>query len=815
MLETMDNIKINNNIKTPDNETLYKLKNNYYEDLSIENKLCSLLVNLLNAGDNFIANVDMLQNNTNKFGEKKPLLDSDYYNFILKNSEKILDIIEKHKNTPSFQLSYFGFETLKNKYLIKSGEYQENIDFLWMRIASFVKRDKWDELEKMYVNLKQGYYIHATPTLFNAGTINHQMASCFLLGTDDNIESIFQSVAECAKISKFAGGIGLHISNIRSNNSYIHGTNGTSNGIIPMLKVYNSTARYIDQGGGKRNGAFAIYLECWHSDIFEFLLLKKNVGLDEVRARDLFYALWVSDIFMECVEKDKDWYLMNPSDCPDLHNSWGKEFEKNYKNHIDNNNFVKKVSARHLWLEICKIQIETGTPYILYKDNCNKLSNQKNLGTISSSNLCCEIIQYSDFKEYAVCNLASIGLSKFLVENKNIEKIDRVFVLGKRNCSFCDLSKHFLKKFNINFEYTDVITDENKHLLKGTSFPNIYIQLKGETEMKFIGGFIDLWTNFLTYEFDYEHLSEITQELVVNLNDIIDKNMYPIEKCKISNMKNRPLGIGIQGLADVFMKLLIPYDSQKAREINMKIFETMYFSAIKKSVELAKIDKKPYDSFKGSDLSKGIFHFELYDDYDEWKKSYSFNYDWESLRKDVLKYGVKNSLFLAPMPTASTSQILNNTESFEPLTSNFYLRRTSDGEFYVMNRNMQEILKAIHKWNHDMQTRLIFDKGSLIQNETIPSFIKQIYRTVWEIPQKHCIEMAADRQRFIDQSQSMNIYLTNPSIDLLTKIHFYGWKKKLKTGSYYIRTRNMNSSQNFAMNIEDEQNMKECENCSS
>ena len=815
MLETMDNIKINNNIKTPDNETLYKLKNNYYEDLSIENKLCSLLVNLLNAGDNFIANVDMLQNNTNKFGEKKPLLDSDYYNFILNNSEKILDIIEKHKNTPSFQLSYFGFETLKNKYLIKSGEYQENIDFLWMRIASFVKRDKWDELEKMYVNLKQGYYIHATPTLFNAGTINHQMASCFLLGTDDNIESIFQSVAECAKISKFAGGIGLHISNIRSNNSYIHGTNGTSNGIIPMLKVYNSTARYIDQGGGKRNGAFAIYLECWHSDIFEFLLLKKNVGLDEVRARDLFYALWVSDIFMECVEKDKDWYLMNPSDCPDLHNSWGKEFEKNYKNHIDNNNFVKKVSARHLWLEICKIQIETGTPYILYKDNCNKLSNQKNLGTISSSNLCCEIIQYSDFKEYAVCNLASIGLSKFLVENKNIEKIDRVFVLGKRNCSFCDLSKHFLKKFNINFEYTDLITDENKHLLKGTSFPNIYIQLKGETEMKFIGGFIDLWTNFLTYEFDYEHLSEITQELVVNLNDIIDKNMYPIEKCKISNMKNRPLGIGIQGLADVFMKLLIPYDSQKAREINMKIFETMYFSAIKKSVELAKIDKKPYDSFKGSDLSKGIFHFELYDDYDEWKKSYSFNYDWESLRKDVLKYGVKNSLFLAPMPTASTSQILNNTESFEPLTSNFYLRRTSDGEFYVMNRNMQEILKAIHKWNHDMQTRLIFDKGSLIQNETIPSFIKQIYRTVWEIPQKHCIEMAADRQRFIDQSQSMNIYLTNPSIDLLTKIHFYGWKKKLKTGSYYIRTRNMNSSQNFAMNIEDEQNMKECENCSS
>lgn len=815
MLETMDNIKINNNIKTPDNETLYKLKNNYYEDLSIENKLCSLLVNLLNAGDNFIANVDMLQNNTNKFGEKKPLLDSDYYNFILKNSEKILDIIEKHKNTPSFQLSYFGFETLKNKYLIKSGEYQENIDFLWMRIASFVKRDKWDELEKMYVNLKQGYYIHATPTLFNAGTINHQVASCFLLGTDDNIESIFQSVAECAKISKFAGGIGLHISNIRSNNSYIHGTNGTSNGIIPMLKVYNSTARYIDQGGGKRNGAFAIYLECWHSDIFEFLLLKKNVGLDEVRARDLFYALWVSDIFMECVEKDKDWYLMNPSDCPDLHNSWGKEFEKNYKNHIDNNNFVKKVSARHLWLEICKIQIETGTPYILYKDNCNKLSNQKNLGTISSSNLCCEIIQYSDFKEYAVCNLASIGLSKFLVENKNIEKIDRVFVLGKRNCSFCDLSKHFLKKFNINFEYTDLITDENKHLLKGTSFPNIYIQLKGETEMKFIGGFIDLWTNFLTYEFDYEHLSEITQELVVNLNDIIDKNMYPIEKCKISNMKNRPLGIGIQGLADVFMKLLIPYDSQKAREINMKIFETMYFSAIKKSVELAKIDKKPYDSFKGSDLSKGIFHFELYDDYDEWKKSYSFNYDWESLRKDVLKYGVKNSLFLAPMPTASTSQILNNTESFEPLTSNFYLRRTSDGEFYVMNRNMQEILKAIHKWNHDMQTRLIFDKGSLIQNETIPSFIKQIYRTVWEIPQKHCIEMAADRQRFIDQSQSMNIYLTNPSIDLLTKIHFYGWKKKLKTGSYYIRTRNMNSSQNFAMNIEDEQNMKECENCSS
>lgn len=639
--------------------------------------------------------------------------------------------------------------------------------------------------------------------------------NCFLMGTEDSIEGIFESISDCAKISKFAGGIGLHIHDIRASKSFIQGTNGTSNGIIPMLRVYNNTARYIDQGGGKRNGAFAIYLECWHADIIDFLALKKNTGSEESRARDLFYALWINDRFMYCVEKNKDWFLFNPNDVPFLSNLHGDEFTKSYKELVRQKKYMTKIPARELWKEICKIQIETGTPYILFKDTCNRLSNQQNLGTIRSSNLCCEIIQYSDNKEYAVCNLASIALPKFLKPNPLMENIEKVYIYGKNNCVFCKLSKYFSTRHNIEMEYIEKqnFTQEDVEKIQSKTFPNIYVDLKTEKNV-FVGGFDNYWKTYLQPVFDYEKLGEVVQELVENLNNVIDKSMYPLDKCKNSNMKHRPMGIGVQGLADVFMESLLPYDCEEAKLVNKRIFETMYFNALKKSNEIAK-EQGHYESFKGSPLSMGKFHFDLYQDVESWKESTILHYDWENLRKDIVEFGTRNSLFIAPMPTASTSQILNNTESFEPLTSNFYVRRTSSGEFYVINRSLQKILKGIQLWDKDMHERLVFDKGSVMNNERIPKFLKEIYRTVWEIPQKHVIDMASDRQRFIDQSQSMNIYLTNPSIDVLTKIIFYGWKKQLKTGCYYVRTRALTSSQNFYLDASKENQYNSCENCSS
>lgn len=619
--------------------------------------------------------------------------------------------------------------------------------------------------------------------------------NCFLLGNDDSIRGIYKSIGDCALISKYAGGVGLHCHTIRSNGAYIYGTNGRSNGIIPMLKVYNDTARYVDQGGGKRNGSFAIYLECWHADIFDFLLLKKNVGSEETRARDLFYALWVSDFFMECVQNNSDWFLFDPSVAIDLNIRYGMDFKRLYQKYIIEEKYTKKIKARELWKEICRMQVETGTPYILYKDQCNKLSNQKNLGTIQSSNLCCEIIQYSDHNEYAVCNLASISLSKCLSPNPNIKKIESVEIITKEGCFLCDLAKYFLKENKIS--YTEIQS-------KVKSYPQIFIN------EECIGGFQELWKNYLCPIFNFKELGRITESIVENINEIIDKNMYPLEECKESNLRHRPMGIGVQGLADVFMKLLEPYDSKKSMELNRHIFETMYYYAIKKSIELAK-EKGSYSSYKNSPLSEGKFHFELY----EKKYPYPFLYNWEELRTELLKYGTRNSLFIALMPTASTSQILGNTESFEPLTSNFYLRRTLTGEYYVMNRILQNILKGLHLWDENMNQQLTLEKGSIQKIHRIPNYLKPIFRTVWEIPQKHCIDMASERQYFIDQSQSMNIYLNNPSIELLTKIHFYGWKKGLKTGSYYIRSRSLTKSQNFFLDAKKEQELQECENCSS
>lgn len=627
--------------------------------------------------------------------------------------------------------------------------------------------------------------------------------NCFLLGNEDSIKGIFESIGDCAQISKFAGGIGLHTHTIRSDGSYIYGTNGISNGIVPMLKVYNDTARYVDQGGGKRNGSIAVYLEPWHSDILQFLFMKRNIGAEETKARDLFYGLWIPDYFMECVQQDKDWYLFDPSEAPQLNMKYGKDFNKLYLQYVDEKRYAKCMKAREIWKEICRMQIETGTPYILYKDQCNKMSNQKNIGTIQSSNLCCEIIQYSDHKEYAVCNLASISLPNCCVTNPKAIMLrhQKVEIITKDKCVFCDLAQYYLSKEQIEFK-KKIGTDSEK-TIKDKTFPQIFIN------DEYIGGFQELWNQYLCPIFSFQLLGELVEGIVENLNQVIDRNKYPLDKCEISNKKHRPMGIGVQGLADVFMKMLEPYDSVKSRKLNEQIFETMYYHAMKKSIELAR-KHGSYSTFEGSPLSKGILHFDM-----NKKRGYEYMYDWNKIRNDVKEHGIRNSLLIALMPTASTSQILGNTESFEPLTSNFYTRRVLTGEYYVMNRILQDILYGIHLWDDDMHERLLFDKGSVQKNDRIPKFLKNIFRTVWEIPQKHCIEMASDRQRFVDQSQSMNIYLTNPSIDLLTKIHFYGWKKGLKTGSYYIRSRSISNSQNFCIDAQKEKEYQECENCSA
>lgn len=791
-------------------QLIYKLKTQIYESDSIEKELVSLLKENEFLDVNFLENVKILQNNHNRIGEKYPLLDENFYFFILENEKKILQLVQEvQSSTQLYDISYFGLETLKNKYLLKTHDgYKESIDNFFIRVSLYIWQSNLINFQKMYANLRQGLYLPATPTLFNAGCKMSQLASCFLMGNSDSIEGIFESVKETAKISKLSGGVGLHVHTIRGNGSYIYGTNGTSNGIIPMLKVYNDTARYVDQGGGKRNGSFAIYLEPWHSDILPFLSLKKNIGSDEVRARDLFYALWVPNLFMEKVKNNEDWYLMNPSVSLNLSKVHGVEFNKLYEKYVSEGKYVEKIKARELWVEICRMQIETGSPYILYKDNCNSLSNQKNLGTIQSSNLCCEIIQYSDDKEVAVCNLSSIALPKFLDKNVRKDSLRNVVLVTKENCFYCHLAKYFLEENQIEYQTYphDSATGENlMEKTSGTTYPQIF------SEGNSIGGFTELWKNYLQPVFNYDKLGQIVGDIVENLNEVIDRNMYPLEKCEKSNKRHRPMGIGVQGLADVYNQLLIPYDSEQAKQMNRDIFETMYFFALKRSCSLSKI-KGPYETFEGSPLSQGLFHFDLYGEKN--KYPYKMKYHWDSLRSEIRQHGVRNSLLIALMPTASTSQISGNTESFEPLTSQYYLRRTLNGEFYVINRFLQNLLKACNLWNQEMKEKLIYYKGSIQMIPEIPNMIKEVFRTVWEISQKNLIDMASERQYFVDQSQSFNIYLNNPSIELLNKIHFYGYQKLLKTGSYYIRTRAITSGQNFFISSEREKQL-ECESCSA
>jgi len=635
-----------------------------------------------------------------KTGQNASLISKETWKVVKDNAAELDEAILYDRD---FGYDYFGFKTLERSYLMKiDGKVVERPQHLLMRVAVGIHGEDIPAVIETYNLLSEKWFTHATPTLFNAGTPKPQLSSCFLLTMkDDSIDGIYDTLKQTAKISQSAGGIGLSIHNVRAKGSYIKGTGGTSNGIVPMLRNFDMTARYVDQGGGKRKGSFAIYLEPWHADVFEFLELKKNHGKEEMRARDLFYAMWIPDLFMKRVESNDVWSLFCPNEAPGLADCYGDEFERLYEKYEKEGRFRKQIKAQDLWFEILEAQIETGTPYILYKDAANKKSNQKNLGTIKSSNLCTEIMEYSSPDEVAVCNLASLALPKF-------------------------------------------VTDDGK--------------------------------------FDHQKLYEITKVVTRNLNKVIDVNYYPIPEAQKSNMRHRPIGLGVQGLADAFILLRMPFDSPEASGLNKDIFETMYFAAMEASMELSK-ELGPYETFKGSPVSKGIFQFDMWGVTPD-----SGRWDWEKLKKEVKQYGVRNSLLLAPMPTASTSQILGNNECFEPYTSNIYTRRTLSGEFIIANKHLMKDLISLGLWSETMRQKLISTNGSVQSIPEIPQHIKDIYKTVWEISQKTIIDMSADRGAFICQSQSLNIHITNPNFGKLTSMHFYAWKKGLKTGMYYLRS---------------------------
>jgi ribonucleoside-diphosphate reductase alpha subunit len=635
-----------------------------------------------------------------KTGQNAPLISKETWKVIKEHAAELDEAIIYDRD---FAYDYFGFKTLERSYLIRiDGKPVERPQHLLMRVSVGIHGEDIPAAIETYHLLSEKWFTHATPTLFNAGTPKPQLSSCFLLTMkDDSIDGIYDTLKQCAKISQSAGGIGLSVHNVRAKGSYIKGTGGTSNGIVPMLRNFDMTARYVDQGGGKRKGSFAIYLEPWHADVFDFLDLKKNHGKEEMRARDLFYAMWIPDLFMKRVENNEMWSLFCPNEAPGLAEVWGEEFERLYEKYEKEGRFRKQIKAQDLWFEVLESQIETGTPYILYKDAANRKSNQKNLGTIKSSNLCTEIIEYTSPDEVAVCNLASIALPKF-------------------------------------------ITEEGK--------------------------------------FDHQKLYEITKVATRNLNKVIDVNYYPVIEARNSNMRHRPIGLGVQGLADAFIMLRMPFDSDEARRLNEDIFETIYFGAMEASMELSKLNG-PYETFKGSPVSKGIFQFDMWG-----VTPRSGRWNWEQLKQDVKKHGVRNSLLLAPMPTASTSQILGNNECFEPYTSNIYARRTLSGEFIVVNKHLMRDLMSQGLWSETMRQKLIAANGSIQAIPEIPQNIKDIYRTVWEISQKSIIDMSADRGAYICQSQSLNIHLTNPNFGKLTSMHFYAWKKGLKTGMYYLRS---------------------------
>ena len=753
--------------------------------------------------DSFLESMTLLHNFTDSHGNSKPLIHSDTWLIIKAYANELQSMLDYSRD---FLLDYFGFKTLERAYLMKlNNKIIERPQHMWMRVAIGIHGNDISSVKETYDLMSQKYFTHATPTLFNAGTPRPQLSSCYLLGMeDDSIDGIYKTLNDCAKISKWAGGIGLHIHNVRATGTHINGTNGTSNGIIPMLRVFNMTARYVDQGGGKRNGSFAVYMEPWHADIEDFLDMKKNHGDEEMRARDLFYALWIPSLFMEKVKNDEEWSLFCPHKCPGLADCYGEEFKTLYEKYITEGKANRTVKARELWFKILDSQMETGTPYLLYKDAANSKSNQQNLGVIKSSNLCTEIIEYSDSEETAVCNLASIGLPKFVLSDKT---------------------------------------------------------------------------------FDYDHLHKVAKVITRNLNKIIDINFYPTDKTRTSNLLHRPIGIGVQGLADVFAMMDYAFTSEEARKINKLIFETIYHASLECSMEiarerhlgmiaLAKMQNElfktvsvanlshysksettsrdysdaaindplvhtllpipaelaklngtqmgAYSSFHNSPTAKGILQFDM------WKESKpaSDRYDWNHLKEQIKTYGLRNSLLVAPMPTASTSQILGNNECFEPFTSNLYSRRTNAGEFVLPNKYLMEELNRLGLWNDDIKNNIILNKGSIqqLEIEGITEHIKEKYKTVWEIPMKTLIDMAADRGPYICQSQSLNLWIEDPDYKTLTAMHFYSWQRGLKTGIYYLRRKAKHQAQQFTIVPDKKENnistgeeigiTEECEMCS-
>ena len=642
-----------------------------------------------------------------------PLLSEEVHKVIMDNAEFLDSHIIYNRD---FNYDYFGFKTLERSYLLKiNGKIVERPQHMLMRVSVGIHLDDLVSVIETYDLMSKKFFTHATPTLFNAGTPKPQMSSCFLLAMqDDSIDGIYDTLKQTAKISQSAGGVGLSIHNVRATGSYIRGTNGTSNGIVPMLRVFNDTARYVDQGGGKRKGSFAIYIETWHADIFEFLDLKKNTGKEEMRARDLFFAMWTSDLFMKRVQEDNYWTLMCPNECPGLYDVYGEEFETMYIDYETRGKGRKTIKARELWEKILESQIETGTPYMLYKDAANRKTNQKNLGTIRSSNLCTEIMEFTSKDEIAVCNLASISLPMF-VEN------------GK---------------------------------------------------------------------FDHDLMYKVTKRVTRNLNKVIDRNYYPVKEAENSNLRHRPVGLGVQGLADAFIMLRLPFTSDEAKKLNQEIFETLYFAAVTASMEMAK-EEGPYSTFKGSPISEGEFQYNLWGLKDE---ELSGRWDWASLRKEVMKNGVRNSLLVAPMPTASTSQILGNNEAFEPYTSNIYTRRVLSGEFIVVNKHLLHDLVKQGLWNETLKQEIMRNNGSVQNIDAIPQDLKELYKTVWEMSMKDIIDMSRQRGYFIDQSQSLNLFMQDANYSKLTSMHFYAWQSGLKTGMYYLRTKAAVDAIKFTLN---------------
>jgi len=771
-----------------------------------------------NTEEDFFKKVDTLYH-ASTVEKKTPLVNEGFYKFVKDNQESIRLTIDYKRD---YDFDFFGFKTLEKSYLYKvNGTIIERPQDMIMRVALSIHRQDLDKAFETYDLMSRHYFTHATPTLYNAGSNREQFASCFLLAMkDDSIKGIYDTLSDCATISQHAGGIGLHIHNVRATNSFIAGTNGKSNGIVPMLRVFNDTARYVDQGGGKRNGSFAIYLEPWHADIFDFLELKKNHGNELERARDLFYALWIPDLFMRRVKQDGLWSLMCPNESPGLADIHSEEFVTLYEGYERDGRYRKQVKARELWNAILTSQIETGTPYMLYKDACNSKSNQQNLGMIKSSNLCTEIIEYSSPEETAVCNLASVSLKKFLVPKDTSTLLLRIY--AKPKCMYCEMAKNLCSSMNINYSVeaydTLLLSGEKPH---GVTFPQIYDM----TDEKFIhiGGFTDLET-FLRPTFDHERLKDVIKVMTKNLNNIIDYNYYPTKETETSNLRHRPIGLGVQGLANVFFELKIPFTSDEAKKLNEDIFETIYFGAMEASMELAK-ETEPYSSFKGSPLEQGKFQFDLWSKekvvvnpgtqeenpnlvYDETGEENS-RYDWLELMNKIRLHGVRNSLLVAPMPTASTAQILGNYECFEPIISNIYTRRVLAGEYMVLNDYLVQDLLLADLWSKEMKNKIIVNEGSIQNIDGIPQIFKERYKTVWEMSQKDIIDMATDRGKYICQSQSLNLFMAAPDTNKLTSMHFYAWQKGLKTGLYYLRTRPSSKALQFTVKPE------ECEACSA